>query len=229
MKNLILDLTPPLFLRWYNTVKGNQNRYLKRNNQVLECFPINFEVLEFSYIDKGFEFDYQWGWWSRIFEYPLVLNKMRALGWNNSSKVHNTCWGSQGCHILFKEQLEQGSKFVVNSDINRSELPNTTVYDLTKTPSDEFLDDFDFVLNVSTLEEIRFPHLMVFQNLLSMVKPGGYLIATFDIPGLDLQMFEKLFGKKISQVAERVTGGNSPYLMTQYSHLEVGYMVIKRL
>lgn len=228
MKNLILDLTPPLILRWYNNVKGNQNRYLKRNIQTLNNFPLEFEVLEFSYIDKNFRFDYQWGWWSRIYEYPLVLEKMRNLGWNSSSNVHNTCWGSQGCHILFKDQLETGSGFVVNSDINHSELPNTSVYDLTKTPSVEYQNNFDFVLNVSTLEEIQYPHLLVFQNLLSMVKPGGYLIATFDIPGLDLGMFEKLFGRKISEVPERLNGGNSPYLMTQYSHLEVGYMVIKR-
>jgi hypothetical protein len=64
---------------------------------------------------------------------------------------------------------------------------------------------------------------------MAMVKPGGYLIATFDLPGLDLRMFEDLFKCKIRQVQERVNGQNSPYQMSQFGQLEVGYMVVKKL
>ena len=190
---------------------------------------MKFEVLEFSYIDKSFKFDFKWGWWSRIYEYPLVLDQLNNLGWNENSSVHNTCWGSQGCHILFKNELEVGSRFVTNSDINPSTVENTTVLDLRKNPPENWKNSFDFVINVSTLEEIRFPHILVFENLMAMVKPGGYLIATFDLPGLDLKMFEDLFKCKIRQVQERVNGQNSPYQMSQFGQLEVGYMVVKKL
>ncbi len=190
---------------------------------------MKFEVIDFSYIDKNFKFDFMWGWWSRIYEYPLVLDQLNKLGWNKNSTIHNTCWGSQGCHILFKDQLEAKSSFVTNSDINSSVVKNTTVFDLRKNPPEEWRNHFDFVLNVSTLEEIRFPHVVIFQNLLTMVKPGGYLIATFDLPGLDLKMFEELFNCKIEQVPERVNGQNSPYQMSQFGQLEVGFMVVKRL
>jgi hypothetical protein len=229
MKSLILDLTPPIVLRWYNSYQGRQSRFSKRNKLAASNFSMKFEVLEFSYIDKSFKFDFKWGWWSRIYEYPLVLDQLNNLGWNENSSVHNTCWGSQGCHILFKNELEVGSRFVTNSDINPSTVENTTVLDLRKNPPENWKNSFDFVINVSTLEEIRFPHILVFENLMAMVKPGGYLIATFDLPGLDLKMFEDLFKCKIRQVQERVNGQNSPYQMSQFGQLEVGYMVVKKL
>lgn len=229
MKSLILDLTPPLVLRWYNNFHGRQKRFSRRNNLALRNFDMKFQVLDFSYIDKSFKFDFMWGWWSRIYEYPLVLDQLNKLGWNQDSTVHNTCWGSQGCHILFKNQLEERTSFVVNSDINSSTVENTAVFDLRKNPPEEWRNYFDFVLNVSTLEEIRFPHVVIFENLLAMVKPGGYLITTFDLPGLDLKMFEELFKRKITQVQERVNGQNSPYQMSQFGQLEVGFMVVKKL
>jgi hypothetical protein len=229
MKSFILDLTPPIVLRWYNNFHGRQSRFSKRNNLALANFPMKFEVLDFSYIDKSFRFDFMWGWWSRIYEYPLVLDQLTKLGWNQDSTIHNTCWGSQGCHILFKDQLEEKTTFVINSDINPSTVENTTVFDLRKNPPEEWRNHFDFVLNVSTLEEIRFPHVVIFENLLAMVKPGGHLIATFDLPGLDLKMFEELFKCKIRQVQERVNGQNSPYQMSQFGQLEVGFMVVRKL
>jgi hypothetical protein len=229
MKSFILDLTPPLVLRWYNNFHGRQKRFSRRNNLALRIFDMKFQVLDFSYIDKSFKFDFMGGWWSRIYEYPLVLDQLNKLGWNQDSTVHNTCWGSQGCHILFKDQLEKRTSFVVNSDINSSIVENTTVFDLRKNPPEKWRNYFDFVLNVSTLEEIRFPHVVIFENLLAMVKPGGYLIATFDLPGLDFKMFEELFKRKITQVQERVNGQNSPYQMSQFGQLEVGFMVVKKL
>ncbi len=229
MKRLILDFTPPIVIRWYTNFVGRQGRFSKRNKLALSNFPMKFEVLDFSYIDKSFQFDFKWGWWSRIYEYPLVLEQLNKLGLNRDSTIHNTCWGSQGCHILFKDKLEELTSFVVNSDLSPSTVANTTVFDLRKNPPEEWRNHFDFVLNVSTLEEIRFPHLVIFENLLAMVRPGGYLIATFDLPGLDLKMFEELFNSKIKQVQERVNGQNSPYQMSQFGNLEVGFMVVKKL
>ncbi len=200
MKSLILDLTPPLVLRWYTDFLGRKTRFYKRNKRAISNFPVKFEVVEFSYIDKSFDFDFMWGWWSRVYEYPLVLNRLAALGFNRNSSIHNTCWGSQGCHVIFKNTLENKSEFVTNSDINSSTILNTAVYDLRKSPPEAWRNKFDFVINVSTLEEIRFPHVVIFENLMLMVKPGGYLIATFDLPGLDIQFFEELFNCKITRV-----------------------------
>ena len=229
MKSLILDFTPPIVLRWYTKLVGRQSRFSKRNILAVRNFSMKFEVLDFSYIDINSKFDLMWGWWSRVYEYPLVLDQLNKLGWNQDSTIHNTCWGSQGCHILFKDQLEERTSFVINSDIIPSTVANTTIFDLRKNPPQDWRNHFDFVLNVSTLEEIRFPHVVIFENLLAMVKPGGYLIATFDLPGLDLKMFEELFNCKIKQVKERVNGQNSPYQMSQFAQLEVGFMVVKKL
>lgn len=228
MKRIILDLTPPLILRLYSNYRKNPIRFERQNRKAIKDFNLSFEVVEFAYIDIEYPFDFKWGWWSRIYEYPLALNILRRCGVNKESKLHNTCWGSQGPHVIFKNELETISNFVTNSDINRSEVANTSVFDLrSKTPA-SWLEAFDFVINISTLEEIDFPHIHIYENLLSMVKPGGYLIATFDLPGLHLEMFEELFGIKIQIPSTPVSGGNSPYQMAQFSHLKVGYMVVKR-
>jgi hypothetical protein len=228
MKRIILDLTPPLILRIYSNFKKNPGRFARQNQKAIRDFNINFEVLEFSYIDIQFPFDFKWGWWSRIYEYPLALNFLRQYGVGKKSKIHNTCWGSQGPHLLFKNELEETSDFVTNSDINPSKVPNTTVFDLRSKSPKSWVEEFDFVINISTLEEIDFSHIRIYENLLSMVKPGGYLIATFDLPGLHLEMFEELFGTKIRKPPTPVSGEKSPYQMSQFSHLEVGYMVVRR-
>ena len=88
---------------------------------------------------------------------------------------------------------------------------------------------FDFVINVSTIEEIKYPHTKIIENLLGMLKVGGFLIATFDLPGLQLEMVEKLFGRKIQLVSIPVTGRTSPYRMDQFDYLKVGYFVIQKL
>ncbi|MEO0016349.1 MAG: hypothetical protein RL589_830 [Actinomycetota bacterium] len=228
MKSVILDLAPPLILRKYSNYKRNPARFKKQNKKAIEGFAFSFEVIEFSYIDVGSPFDFKWGWWSRIYEYPLALSFLEKFGVNKESKIHNTCWGSQGPHIVFKNELETISNFVINSDINQSKVAHTTVFDLRKEVPESWLGVFDFVINISTLEEIDFPHVRIFENLLSMVKSGGYLIITFDLPGLHLEMFEDLFGTKISNPPTPVSGDNSPYQMSQFSHLRVGYMVVRR-
>ena len=62
-----------------------------------------------------------------------------------------------------------------------------------------------------------------------MVKVGGFLIATFDLPGLQLEMIEKLFGRKLQLVNNPVTGGTSVDKMNHFDYLKVGYFVSQRL
>lgn len=229
MRSLIRTLTPPAMLKVYRKLKAKPQRFRRANIEVIENFPFNFKVIDFKLIDTSYIFDLKWEWWSRVYEYELILQKLLDLNCLPQSKIHNTCWGFQGCHVLFKSELESLYSNVVNSDVLVSTISNTEVHDLRKTCPDKWVGKFDFVINVSTIEEIKFPHTQIFENLLRMVKVGGFLVATFDIPGLQLEMMEKLFGRKIQLVKNPVTGGTSVYKMDQFDYLNVGYFVVQRL
>jgi hypothetical protein len=229
MRSLILAITPPALLKFYRKLKAKPQRFRNTNLEIIKNFPINFKVIDFKLIDTSDKFDLKWGWWSRVYEYELVLQKLLDLKCSPQSQVHNTCWGFQGCHVLFKSELESLYSNVVNSDVLPSTIANTDIYDLREHCPDEWLGKFDFVINVSTIEEINYPHTQIFENLLKMVKVGGFLIATFDLPGLQLEMIEKLFGRKIQLVDNPVTGGTSVEKMDQFDYLKVGYFVVQRL
>ena len=229
MRSLIRALAPPVMLKVYRKLKAKPQRFGRANIEVIKNFPFNFKVIDFKVIDTSYKFDLKWEWWSRIYEYELVLQKLIDLNCSPQSKIHNTCWGFQGCHVLFKSELESLYDNVVNSDVLVSTISNTEVHDLRKNCRDEWIGNFDFVINVSTIEEIKFPHTQIFENLLRMVKVGGFLVATFDMPGLQLEMMEKLFGRKIQLVSNPVTGGTSDYKMDQFDYLNVGYFVVQRL
>jgi hypothetical protein len=229
VRNIIRTLTPPVALKVYRKFKAKPQRFRSANIEVIKNFPFNFKVIDFKLIDTSYKFDLKWDWWSRVYEYELVLQKLLELKCLPQSQVHNTCWGFQGCHILFKTELESLYSNVVNSDVLVSTISNTDIYDLRKPCPEEWVGKFDFVVNVSTIEEINYPHTQIFENLLRMVKVGGFLIATFDLPGLQLEMVEKLFGRKIQLVNNPVTGGSSVYKMAQFDYLKVGYFVVQRL
>ena len=229
MRSLILAITPPALLKFYRKLKAKPQRFRSANLEIIKNFPIDFKVIDFKLIDTSYGYDLKWSWWSRVYEYELVLQKLRDLKCSPQSQVHNTCWGFQGCHILFKSELESLYSNVVNSDVLSSTIANTDIYDLRKTCPDEWVDNFDFVINVSTIEEINYPHTQIVENLLRMVKVGGFLIATFDLPGLQLEMVEKLFGRKLQLVNNPVTGGTSVDKMDQFDYLKVGYFVIQRI
>ena len=229
MRNLVISITPPLLIKFYRQVRSKPKTYRSINLKAINGFALDFKVLEFKLVDVEYKFDYKWGWWSRVYEYELVLQKLRDLNNLKQTWIHNTCWGYQGCHILFKTELESEFSNVINSDIQRSPIENTEVYNLKTPPPSKWEEKFDFVLNVSTIEEIDYPHIQIFENLLRMVKKSGYLIATFDLPGMQLDMFEKLFDQKIRLTSNPVTGKSSPYRMDQFEHLKVGYFVIQRL
>jgi hypothetical protein len=200
----------------------------RHNLSAIDGFSIPFEVLEFSFLDVRLPYDLKYTWWSRVYEYPLVLDKLDFYGCTSNSKVHNSCWGFQGCHITFKEELEARAGEVVNSDLKRSNLSNTTVYDVSRPARKEWLKSFDFVLNVSTVEEIRYPHVEVIQNLLSMCKTGGKLIITFDFPGIQLPMLERLLRRKISDAVTPLTGLSSIVPDKSWEDLKVGLLILER-
>ncbi len=229
MRTSIRALTPPAVLKFYRKVRAKRKRFRRANLGVIKNFAFDFKVIEFEIIDTSYRYDLKWGWWSRVYEYELVLQKLRDLKCSPVSQLHNTCWGFQGCHILFKTELESLYSNVVNSDLLPSTISNTVVHDVKTPCPDEWVGNFDFVINVSTVEEINYPHTQILENLLRMVKVGGFLIVTFDLPGLQLEMVEKLFGRTIKLANNPVTGGTSANKMEQFDYLKVGYFVIQRL
>ena len=163
--------------------------------------------------------------------------------------IHNSSWGFAGCHVLFKEKLDELFKTVYHSDIIKSDLKNTFVYDITKTPKKEEIDKYDILLNVSTLEDVNYNHIDIFNNLLLQLKKGGIFIATYDLNKkvenkiisfflnkewssksrvLQLEKFEKLFSKKIEVRGEPLNGLNSHLKNLKYKRLNCGVMVIKK-
>lgn len=229
MRRLILALTPPLVLKFYRKLRAKRRRFRRANLEIIKNFTTDFKVVDFKIIDTNYKSDLKWGWWSRVYEYELVLEKLRNLKALPQTYIHNTCWGFEGCHILFKTELESLYSNIINSDLLPSVIDNTVIYDLRKPCSDEWVGKFDFVINVSTIEEINYPHTQILENLLRMVKVGGFLIATFDLPGLQLDMIEKLFERKIQLANNPVTGRTSVDRMDRFDYLRVGYFVIQRL
>ena len=201
-------------------------KYNKHNRSII----MQAEILEFQTIDRNFSYDEVWGWWSRVYEYPLILNKIHEIHGKKELKVHNTSWGFGPQHHMFKWRLERCFDSVTSSDIKVSSEPNTIHYDITTIPSRELIACFDVVLNVSTIEEIEPGKQRVsFENLMSMVKPGGILVATFDIPGINLDEFEEMFNRKLIYTSSPISGINSVYPDERYRDLRVGYFVVRRL
>lgn len=194
-------------------------------------------VIEFKYLTRTDLFDKKYVAWSRIYEYPYVLNMLTQLGANENSTIHNTSWGWEGCHVTFKNVLDDIYINTLHSDIKKSSLKNTTVYDITKQPETNLVEQFDFVLNVSTVEEVNYSHVSIIQNLLKQVKVGGYLIITFDyndknttgIGSIQLKEVEKCFNIKLEDNNNKISGVNSEIIEVRNKLLNCGVLIIQKL
>ena len=58
------------------------------------------KVIEFRSINRDFKYDLDGCFWSRIYEYPLVLDLLEKYGAKSESFIHNTCWGFEGVKHL---------------------------------------------------------------------------------------------------------------------------------
>lgn len=183
-------------------------------------------IIKFRKIKTSDRYEAKYTAWSRIYEYPLVLDIIEEFNTVKNPKIHNTSWGFEGPHVIFKEDLDSKYK-ALHSDIKYSSLPNTAIWDITTSPPEEYVGEFDIVINVSTVEEVNFDHLTIFNNLLKQVKKGGLLIITFDLPGLQLEKFEEFLGQPIERFSNELCGDNSvlPHLI--YTHLSCGVLVIR--
>ena len=67
---------------------------------------MEIEIIDFRFLMVSDNCDLKYNAWSRIYEYPYVLNMLMNLGANKNSKIHNSSFGFEGCHLLFKNDLD---------------------------------------------------------------------------------------------------------------------------
>jgi SAM-dependent methyltransferase len=190
------------------------------------------DVLEYRSISLDDEYDDYFNdgvSWSRVYEYPLVMNMInKYIGYNKEHLIHNTSWGYKGIHVTFKDFLDNRYDNVIHSDIKRSRLPKTMRMDILRPPPHEFVGHFDVVLNISTMEHIVHDHVKIFKNLLSQVRDGGLLIITFDLPILKLDVFDELFNMEFTTGGVSVTNVNSKVPFPRKGELSCGIMVVRK-
>jgi SAM-dependent methyltransferase len=197
-------------------------------------------IIDFRFLKVSDCAESKWTAWSRVYEYEYVLNKIKELGGNNTSKIHNTSWGFTGCHVLFKEELDRLYINSLHSDIHKSELISTMYYDITQPIHDKYKNYFDFVINISTVEEVGYDNVKIIKNLLEQVRPGGYLIITFDYNdsnsfnegcgSINLTKVSEFINKTIQndEPEKNINGNNSICPQSIHSHLQCGVLVIQK-
>lgn len=166
--------------------------------------------------------------WSRVYEYPFVLNEIKEHGIPNP-KIHNASWGFRDIHLVFKTYLDIFYKDVVHSDIKPSTLYNTEYWNIKE--ESKYSNHFDIIINVSTVEEVKYDHAEIIKNHLNQLNDGGIFILTFDYPGFQLENVENFFQQKINEPEQRLTPKNSIFPDTVLNLPEdftVGYMVIEK-
>lgn len=164
--------------------------------------------------------------WSRPYEYPFVLDSIQSYK-NTTEKVHNTSWGYEGVHVIFKNELDKLYD-CIHSDIKLSNYDKTKLWDITKPPEKNDIVFYDVVINVSTVEEVNYDHVSILKNLFSMVKPGGILIVTMDVPGAQLDKITEWLGDQPKQSGKKLTGNNSAFPNSRYEHLNVVALVLEK-
>jgi hypothetical protein len=220
-----------LISRGFKIINSVEPNYIDSLKEPPPKLSSGFEVLEFRKINRNDIFDHSYNdgfAWSRIYEYPLVLNEIEKYFKDDKTiQIHNTSWGFQGIHVMFKNTLDSKYENVIHTDIVKSDLPKTSIYDITK--EDINLEKkFDAVINISTLEEVSDNHILILNNLFNQVKENGILIITFDIPGLQISEFEKLLNVNIKTSNNDISGINSELPNSYGQNLNCGILVLKK-
>lgn len=190
----------------------------------------NFEIVDFRFADVDDNYDLKYDAWSRIYEYPYVIDfiKWNMLKNMEKPKIHNSSWGFEGVHVIFRDELDVIGE-CVHSDIIHSTFRPTYFYDIT-TEKKEFENKFDFVLNVSTIEHLNTTRnrLLAIENLFKQVKTQGYLILTFDYPSVNLMEIETLLNSKCKLSTKILNGENSKNPNLRYKNLNIIFLILKK-
>ena len=188
-----------------------------------------FEIVEHRFFSIHDPYDLQFTDnglpWSRVYEYPWILQKMEELLQNPSKGTidfHNSCWGWTGCHLSFRKILDQKWSGI-HSDIL---LPNpkslvsriqsynqhpTLIQDLSAKFPKWMHQAFTITLNVSVLEEMA-PAILkkAIANLYKQTATGGHLLITYDHPMPSTVLLQNWFGRPDELPSEQIlTGRNS--------------------
>lgn len=186
-------------------------------------------VEKFSYFSTSDKYDMDFAHelsWSRVYEYPFVLSEIDQY---ESFRIHNCSWGFRDIHVVFKTYLDILYPSTIHNDLLYSSLKNTEIWDITR--QSRYRNEFDYVINVSTVEEVPFSHVQVIKNHLEQVKPGGKFIMTFDYPGIQLESVEDFLGQKIKQVDSPLNPANSALpdrVLNLPQTFRVGKLVIRK-
>jgi SAM-dependent methyltransferase len=182
-------------------------------------------VEEFRFLSVDDKYDsHRYQNWSRPYEYKIV-NDYLDTKLSPGAMVHNSAWGSAPIHLTFRNKLDEVYK-CTHSDITGRE--DTYRYNILSKDA-SLVDSYDAVLNVSVLEHLGTFHQTreALSNLYEHLKPGGYLICTFDYPRVDLQSLEQFLNVDCKRVENPLTGNNS-ICPDPNINLNIVFLVIKR-
>jgi len=195
----------------------------------------NFKVIDFKFAKANDSYDLKYmqsGAWSRIYEYKFVTDFINSRKLKDFSipKIHNSSWGYEGVHVIFRDELDKIGEYL-HSDICKSEFRETYEYNIT-TEKKEFENKFDFVVNISTIEHLKTKEerLLAIENLFKQVKIGGYFVLTFDYPRVSIEEIENFLGIKLVEddVKLRLNGENSKYPNEIYKNLNIVYLTLQK-
>jgi len=207
-----------------NNKRYKDNKYLYFIMEVIKFELLTVEMPYDNLYNDGFA-------WSRVYEYPIVLNCIEQLKHKPNISIHNTSWGFEGVHITFKNKLDELTPHCIHSDIISSKLDKTIIYNIKEKPPKNFVNNFDFVLNISILptDDLNCNQWLIIQNLYEQVKENGYLIITFDLPGLNVPLIEHKLATKLKYPKNNILNGSTSLLANPtHSKLNCGLLVIKK-
>ena len=73
-----------------------------------------------------------------------------------------------------------------------------------------------------------FTRITAIKNLFRQVKPGGYLLLTFDYPRVNLEEIEKLIGLECDKTGDYLNGYNSISPNNKYGNLNIIYLILEK-
>ena len=193
-----------------------------------------YRVRKFSYFSSQDPYDLRFAHevcWSRIYEYPFAIAEIKNIN-RHQVTLHNAAWGHSGIHLVFKSCIDQMNLVAIHSDIKQSSYYNTVFWDISSQPNEAWVDRFDLVLNISTLEELSYSHVEAIKNHLVQLTFGGKFVCTFDVPGLQIESVEKFLDERIVQPSNRLNPRNSKCpdnILGLPEEYTVGYLVIERI
>lgn len=188
------------------------------------------KVFEFRFLKADDPFNVNDGnTWSRIYEYHWLFDRLtKYCSPLNTKWIHNTAWGYEGSHIDVRDKLNSLTPCAVHTDICKSDFRPTLFHDITSYQP-FYNNMFDVVINISTIEHCNCKPDIILSNLMSQVKPMGFLFVTFDYPRVDLANVELYVKTKCVKEGTLLTGQTSAQPNLRYSDLSIVVLALQKI